>query len=69
MEVIRNYSYGIFRGEPHPVPKRKEAKHNPLQRLTLFEPGSAISPDTDDFRLSVMGIQFLVRLGDTRLLS
>ncbi|HBD08772.1 MAG TPA: cytochrome B, partial [Syntrophobacteraceae bacterium] len=28
--VVRYYLYGIFRGEPHPVPKRKEAKHNPL---------------------------------------
>ena len=33
LAVVRYYSYGIFRGEPHPVPKRKEAKHNPLQRL------------------------------------
>jgi hypothetical protein len=34
LAVIRYYSYGIFRGDPHPVPKRKGAKHNPLQRLT-----------------------------------
>lgn len=32
-EVIRYYGYGIFQGEPHPVPKKKSAKHNPLQRL------------------------------------
>jgi thiosulfate reductase cytochrome b subunit len=34
--VVRYYAYGIFRAEPHPVPKRKEAKHNPLQRLTYL---------------------------------
>ncbi|MEJ5360108.1 MAG: cytochrome b/b6 domain-containing protein [Desulfobacterales bacterium] len=34
--VIRYYLFGIFRGEPHPVPKRKEAKHNPLQRLVYL---------------------------------
>lgn len=34
--VIRYYLYGIFRGETHPVPKRKEAKHNPLQRLAYL---------------------------------
>jgi thiosulfate reductase cytochrome b subunit len=36
IEVIRYYSWGIFKGEPHPVPKQKEAKHNPLQRLTYL---------------------------------
>ena len=34
--IVRYYGYGIFRGEPHPVPKRKEAKHNPLQRITYL---------------------------------
>jgi thiosulfate reductase cytochrome b subunit len=34
--VVLYYSYGIFRGESHPVPKRKDAKHNPLQRLTYL---------------------------------
>jgi thiosulfate reductase cytochrome b subunit len=34
--VVRYYLYGIFRGEPHPVPKRKEAKHNPLQRIVYL---------------------------------
>jgi len=34
--VVRYYGYGIFRGEPHPVPKRKDAKHNPLQRITYL---------------------------------
>ena len=36
LSVIRYYTYGIFRGEPHPVPKRKDAKHNPLQRLAYL---------------------------------
>jgi thiosulfate reductase cytochrome b subunit len=42
--VIRYYSYGIFRGEPHPVPKRKEAKHNPLQRLTYLSLAAFLLP-------------------------
>ena len=36
VKVVRYYLYGIFRGEPHPVPKRKDAKHNPLQRITYL---------------------------------
>lgn len=36
LSVARYYSYGIFRGEDHPVPKRIDAKHNPLQRLTYL---------------------------------
>ncbi len=35
-EVIGYYSSGIFKGHPHPVKKSKEAKHNPLQRLTYL---------------------------------
>lgn len=34
--VVRHYVYGIFHGEPHPVPKRRNAKHNPLQRLVYL---------------------------------
>jgi len=34
--VLRYYLYGIFRGEHHPVPKQREAKHNPLQRITYL---------------------------------
>lgn len=34
--VARHYAIGIFRGEPHPVPKSQRAKHNPLQRLTYL---------------------------------
>jgi len=30
------YCSGIFRGEPHPVPKTARIKHNPLQRLTYL---------------------------------
>ena len=44
MAVIFYYSYGIFRGEPHPVPKRKEAKHNPLQRLVYLSLAAALLP-------------------------
>jgi thiosulfate reductase cytochrome b subunit len=44
LAVMRYYSYGIFRGEPHPVPKRKEAKHNPLQRLTYLGLAAALLP-------------------------
>jgi thiosulfate reductase cytochrome b subunit len=36
LQVMRFYGYGIFRGEAHPVPKTKGAKHNPLQRLTYL---------------------------------
>jgi thiosulfate reductase cytochrome b subunit len=43
-EVIRYYSYGIFRGESHPVPKRKDAKHNPLQRLTYLSLAAMLLP-------------------------
>jgi thiosulfate reductase cytochrome b subunit len=42
--VIHYYGYGIFKGLPHPVPKRKEAKHNPLQRLTYLGLAAALLP-------------------------
>lgn len=44
LSVIRYYTYGIFRGEPHPVPKRKDAKHNPLQRLVYLSLAAALLP-------------------------
>jgi thiosulfate reductase cytochrome b subunit len=44
LAVIRYYAYGIFRGEPHPVPKRKEAKHNPLQRLVYLSLAAFLLP-------------------------
>jgi thiosulfate reductase cytochrome b subunit len=44
VEVIAYYSWGIFKGEPHPVPKRKEAKHNPLQRLVYISVAAILLP-------------------------
>ena len=44
IEVIRYYSWGIFKGESHPFPKRKEAKHNPLQRLTYLSLAAFLLP-------------------------
>lgn len=42
--VIMYYSYGIFKGDPHPVPKKKEAKHNPLQRLVYLSLAAFLLP-------------------------
>lgn len=36
VQVARYYAIGIFKGESHPVPKKKNAKHNPLQRITYL---------------------------------
>jgi thiosulfate reductase cytochrome b subunit len=44
LSVVRYYAYGIFRGEPHPVPKRKDAKHNPLQRLVYLALAAVLLP-------------------------
>jgi thiosulfate reductase cytochrome b subunit len=44
LTVIRYYSYGIFKGEAHPVPKSKKAKHNPLQRLTYLSLAAVMLP-------------------------
>ena len=44
LAVVRYYAYGIFRGESHPVPKRKDAKHNPLQRLTYLSLAALLLP-------------------------
>ncbi len=44
VDVARYYAYGIFRGEPHPVPKTQRAKHNPLQRLTYLTIVSFLLP-------------------------
>jgi thiosulfate reductase cytochrome b subunit len=43
-QVIRYYAWGIFRGESHPVPKRKDAKHNPLQRLVYLSLAAFLLP-------------------------
>jgi len=44
ISVMRYYGYGIFQGESHPVPKRKDAKHNPLQRLTYLSVAALLLP-------------------------
>jgi thiosulfate reductase cytochrome b subunit len=44
LSVVHYYSWGIFKGLPHPVPKRKEAKHNPLQRLTYLSLAAFLLP-------------------------
>lgn len=44
LAVIAYYFWGIFQGEPHPVPKRKNAKHNPLQRLTYLSLAALLLP-------------------------
>lgn len=44
VEVACYYGSGIFKGEAHPVPKRVEAKHNPLQRLTYLGLAAAMLP-------------------------
>jgi thiosulfate reductase cytochrome b subunit len=44
VEVIKYYAWGIFKGEPHPVPKRKDAKHNPLQRLAYLSVAAFLLP-------------------------
>jgi thiosulfate reductase cytochrome b subunit len=44
LAVVRYYAYGIFRGESHPVPKRKEAKHNPLQRIVYLSLAALLLP-------------------------
>lgn len=44
VQVMRYYAIGIFKGESHPVPKRKKAKHNPLQRLTYLMLAAILLP-------------------------
>ncbi|MBG0776423.1 MAG: cytochrome b/b6 domain-containing protein [Desulfovibrionaceae bacterium] len=44
LDVVRYYLVGIFRGEPHPVPKTERAKHNPLQRMTYLGIVTALLP-------------------------
>ena len=44
MDVVRYYVSGIFKGEPHPVPKSERSKHNPLQRLTYLGIVSILVP-------------------------
>lgn len=42
--VAMYYVSGIFRGEPHPVPKTQRRKHNPLQRLTYLSLSTLLIP-------------------------
>ena len=42
--MVRYYSYGMFKGESHPVPKRKDAKHTPLQRLVYLSLAALLLP-------------------------
>lgn len=42
--VARHYAYGMFKGEPHPVKKRPEARINPLQRLVYLSISILIIP-------------------------
>ena len=42
--VIHYYAYGIFTGKPHPVQKRKNAKHNPLQRIVYLSTVAFLLP-------------------------
>jgi thiosulfate reductase cytochrome b subunit len=44
ISVSRYYAWGIFHGEAHPVPKRKDAKHNPLQRLVYLSLAAILLP-------------------------
>jgi thiosulfate reductase cytochrome b subunit len=44
LDVARYYLYGIFIGAPHPCPKRPDAKHNPLQRLTYLSLAALLLP-------------------------
>ncbi|OBQ46012.1 cytochrome b/b6 domain-containing protein [Halodesulfovibrio spirochaetisodalis] len=43
-EVMQYYASGIFKGEPHPVPKSERIKHNPLQRITYLGIVSVLVP-------------------------
>ena len=44
IEVMKYYMYGIFLGKSHPVPKRKDAKHNPLQRIIYLVLAALLLP-------------------------
>ena len=62
-QVVLYYSYGIFKGESHPVPKRKEAKHNPLQRLVYLSLAAFLLALADGLGISLLGIQLMESLG------
>lgn len=43
-DVAKYYAVDIFKGLPHPIKKHKDAKHNPLQRLTYLGLAAALLP-------------------------
>jgi len=43
-DVMMYYAFNIFKGYPHPVPKSKRKKHNPLQRITYLAIVSFLIP-------------------------
>lgn len=43
-DVMMFYGFYIFKGYPHPVPKSKRKKHNPLQRITYLVIVSLLIP-------------------------
>jgi thiosulfate reductase cytochrome b subunit len=43
-DVVQYYCVDIFKGKPHPVQKCKDAKHNPLQRLTYLGLSALLLP-------------------------
>lgn len=44
LAIMRYYSSGIFRHEPHPFKPTSRQKHNPLQRLTYLAILTLLSP-------------------------
>jgi thiosulfate reductase cytochrome b subunit len=44
LQMVHYYGVGMFRGDPHPAPKSKGAKHNPLQRLTYLGLAAVLLP-------------------------
>ena len=44
LAIMRYYSSGIFRHEPHPFKPTSHQKHNPLQRLTYLAILTLLSP-------------------------
>ena len=43
-DVVMYYSFGIFKGQSHPVQKSKGAKHNPLQRIAYLGISAMLLP-------------------------
>ena len=62
VKVLRYYLYGIFRGEPHPVPKRKDAKHNPAANH-LPDSGGHPAAGSNGDRVVILELQLLAGMG------